>query len=329
MELIRLLKCKKINYRLRFNNKKGVSGVIFCDNEIFPIKYSIPILIYGEDRTRFRKLRAAYESMGFAPWKANQSDWIKHMRIQHIKGLKIIAEKIKKLDNPRILVLGCGWGWEIWTLRKLIDKEDALIVGLDLTRKPLIVGKLLRNKFDASNVVFAVGLSDKLPFKKKTFDVAIAIFGPLDHTERYEFAFRDISRILKNNGYFFFTVLNRFSLDWIFRNLKSPKLYFRTLKKAKEKFVRVTLPSKRRAYRLKTHYYDCFEVKKLLSKNNMKALNSWSIFSILSANFRDKRFTLLDKLRSKIELLISDKPLVRCLGRYIAVVAEKQVKNKN
>ncbi len=286
-------------------------------------------MIYGEDRTRFRKPRAAYESMGFAPWKANRSDWIKHMRIQHIKGLKIVSEKIRKMNNPRILVLGCGWGWEIWTLRKIVNRSETLIVGLDLTRKPLIVGKMLSEKFDASNVVFAVGLSDRLPFKRETFDVVIAIFGPLDHTERYEFAFRDIGRVLKNNGYFFFTVLNRFSLDWIFRNLKSPKLYIRTLKKAKDRFVRVTLPSKKRAYRLKTHYYDCFEVKRLLSKSNMRILKSWSIFSILSANFRDRRFTLLDRLRSKVEMLISDKPFVRCLGRYIAVVARKYVKNKN
>ena len=324
-ELIKLINCKVERVVLRnINGEKElrISGAIICEDETYPIKYGVPILIPRGYRGKYRKLRVAYETLGYAPWKATVSDWIKHMRILHLIGLKE-ATKLLEKNNAKILAIGCGWGWEIWTVKEL-SKDNHFYVGLDLTRKPLIMANKLRRKKHCENVIFAVALSEVLPFKSNSFDLVIAIFGPLDHTVNYDKAFREIARVLKPGGIFYFTVLNRFSFEWIIKNIKDPRLLMKTLKLSKKRFVRITLPTpKGRVYRIITHFYDKYELAKLLKSNNFKMVKTRSIFSILLANFKSKKFSRLEKILSKIETLVSDKPIIKWLGRYIEGIAIK------
>jgi ubiquinone/menaquinone biosynthesis C-methylase UbiE len=174
-----------------------------------------------------------------------------------------------------------------------------------------------------------VALTEILPIKSNSLDMVIAIFGPLDHTVNYNKAFKEIARVLKPGGVFYFTVLNRFSLEWIMKNVKSPKLMMKTLKLSRKKYVRITLPTpKGKAYRILTHFYDKFELKKLLESNNLKMVRTRCIFSILQANFKSKKFSRVDEILSKIEIMLSDKPVIRWLGRYIEGIAVKNVKKE-
>jgi len=322
-KIVELLKCDSSKVILReINAKKGVSGVIFCNDYTYPVKFSLPVLIPPKDRRKYRKLRAVYESIGVSKWRSTQSDWVRHMRVLHYKGLSELSKKLRNESSKNILFLGCGWGWEIWALERLLDKKH-FFVGLDLSRKPLLVARKIAMRKKATNIFLGIGVTDILPFKDNVFDAVIAIFGPLDHTREYVKAFKEISRVTKKGGFFYFTVLNRFALDWMMKVLLSPKLYLKTLKKAKEKFVRVTIPAPIRAYRIPTHFYDIFEVRNLLDLNGFNVVKIWGIFSLLPANFKAKKFGKLDNVLSKVELLVSDKAPFRWFGRYIAILAKK------
>ncbi|MGQ4891129.1 MAG: methyltransferase domain-containing protein [Candidatus Njordarchaeia archaeon] len=313
-----------MDIRLRnLDEFERLSGAIICDKEIYPIKFGIPILIPQSYRKKYGRLRVAYEALGYAPWRATKSDWIKHMRAAHLWGIYEAVKLLEDRTRINILSIGCGWGWEIWALMRLL-KDSAFYLGVDLSRKPLILANKIKKRVNSRNAMFAVALTEHIPLKSNSFDLITAIFGPLDHTHRYERAFMEIGRLLRPGGVFLFTVLNRFSLDWILKVVKNLKLYTRTLKKAGEKFVRITLPTpKERAYRITTHFYDVFELKKLLKWSGMKLIKSRSIFSILPANFRSEKFSMKDKILSQIELCIGDKPVIRLLGRYIEGIAIK------
>ena len=322
-KIVDLLECNSSKAILReISVNKGVSGVIFCDNNTYPVKYSLPVLIPPKDRKKYRKLRAVYEAIGVSKWRAATSDWVKHMRILHYRGLLELSKKLGDKGSKNILFLGCGWGWEIWTLEKLLDKKHFLI-GLDLSRKPLLVARKIAMRKGVTNVFLGIGVTDILPFKDRVFDAVVAIFGPLDHTKEYFRAFKEISRVTKKGGFFYFTVLNRFALDWMLKVVFSPKLYLKTLRKAGERFVRVTIPSSIRTYRVLTHFYDVLEVKSILRLNNFNVEKIWGIFSLLPANFKDAKFDKLSSILSEIELLVADKAPFRWIGRYIAFLAKK------
>ena len=328
-QLFSLLNCPEGKSRIYLHIKpnKLVSGAILCGDYTFPIKHDIPVLIPPSARNKYHKLRAAYESLEPSPWRATKSDWIKHMREIHLEGIRRVYNLLKSRKKLIVLALGCGWGWEIWAMKKIFRDNSSFFIGIDLARKPLMVANHIRNRNNYYDVLFSVGNVEALPFKDQTFDVVTAIFGALDHIKNFEKAFMEVSRILKPGGVFLFTVLNKFSLDWIFKVIKNPRLFIKTIKKSREKFVRITIPTpKGKAYRILTHFYHRWELLKLLNMNNFKLIFAKSIFSILPANFKKRKLSKMEKILSYIEKKIGSKMIIKWLGRYILAIAIKTTK---
>lgn len=307
------------------------SGMILCDSIKFYIRRGIAIFLKKEIAQNAYKLRGLYEALPPAPWKAYRNDWIRHMRMVHLKMLvETITKYVKTIGKRRqvnILSIGCGWGWEIWAITKILDNlgvKKFRLIGVDIARKPLKLAKKILKKRQDSRIEFAVAPAEKLPFKNNIFDIVTAIFGALDHSEKYVGGFKEIARVIKPGGKIVFTVLNRFAIDWFAKILGNPRLFIKTIKKAKELFTRVTIPLPQGgAVRIPTHYYIPNEVSKLLKMFCFKRIKTYGIFVILPMNFKKENFSSIDKFLSKIECRIDSIFPFYHLGRYIGVIAEK------
>ena len=199
-----------------------------------------------------------------------------------------------------------------------------VFVGIDIAYKPLRKAKRILVKYGYDDVDFTVCSVENIPFKTESFDIITGIFGALDHTKYYLKVFHEISRLLKKGGIFVFTVLNKFALDWITKVIINPRLYIKTIKKAKNVFTRVTIPLPGGGrIRIPTHYYNPLEVLNILRKVGMKPIRKYGIFSILPANFREKKFRGYHKILCKWERKLTKVFPFNILGRYLGIIAIK------
>ena len=116
---------------------------------------------------------------------------------KYIEGFQTpIAQKIIKNFNltnkSRIIDLGCGKGFLLYEIKKILPNID--IVGLDISRYAKRNGKK-----EIKNFIKIHNLETKLPFKKKYFDLAITInsFHNLK-INHLELAIKEMIRISKN-----------------------------------------------------------------------------------------------------------------------------------
>ncbi|MHA1617610.1 MAG: class I SAM-dependent methyltransferase [Candidatus Njordarchaeales archaeon] len=331
--LLDLLDCETIKLKVSKYSRvlpEIYSGVIFCDKDEYFIRRSIPILTNKKWLKKISKLRGLYEALPAAPWRALTNDWVKHMRLIHYRLLLDSVRLLESKDNLTILALGCGWGWEIWCLSRILRKLSvkARIIGTDIAFKPLrLARKILEREKEIFDIIeFCISPAEKIPFKANTFDIVLAIFGSLDHSESYPLIFQEVSRVLRQNGLFVFTVLNRFSLDWLLRVATKPRLFLKTVRKMRDPFTRITIPlPKQGSIRIPTHYYVPAEVLRLLRMAKLTPLKFYSIFSLLPMNFKAKKFNYVHRILHYLDYYGSTVPFLKFLGRYLGVIAKKVV----
>ena len=116
------------------------------------------------------------------------------------------------LENKTILDLGCGTGRDVYIAAKLAG-ENGLAIGVDMTDEQLAVAREFEEEqrtrfgFKKSNVLFHKGLIEDLAaigIGDETVDVVISncVINLSPHKEA---VFRDIYRVLKPGGEFFFS----------------------------------------------------------------------------------------------------------------------------
>ncbi|WP_423792542.1 class I SAM-dependent methyltransferase [Methanocaldococcus indicus] len=177
---------------------------------------------------------------------------------------KIMSKYIK--EDDLVLDIGCGTGRHLKYFKKAI--------GLDISLEMAKIAK----KYNP----VVVGNVEYLPFKNNSFDAVISFFGALNHCNIIR-AFKEIRRVLKNDGIFIFTLANVYDIFWIIKNLKKPKKIFSAIKKRKGEIYKVINNKK---YNVKTRFYSYKEIIKLLNKLNFKLEFSFGLSNI----FLDKFF---------------------------------------
>ena len=120
-----------------------------------------------------------------------------------------VKNDLKKLSpKSKVLDLGSGTGH----LSKFIKDQGHEVIGIDPSKEMLSLAK--RNFPD---IVFIDAISAKLPFENKTFDYVVSIevlryLNQKDVIETYE----EIFRVLKPNGFFNVTHVNKYAFDFYF-----------------------------------------------------------------------------------------------------------------
>jgi len=105
-------------------------------------------------------------------------------------------EKMRKHDSL-ILDLGCGTGAQTLILCR---KGFRRVYGLDISKGLLKIAKIKTRKFD--NAPFLINAdAATLPFKDETFDLLVCFYNVLNHVLRYDFAIKEMYRVLKKGGH--------------------------------------------------------------------------------------------------------------------------------
>lgn len=129
------------------------------------------------------------------------------------------ASLLKRLGgevaNQNVLEIGCGRGDGIKII--LNNFKAKKVTGLDLDDHMIQLAKKRLSKLSDSRVELLVGNADKLPFKDHTFD-AVFDFGIIHHVPEWKKVVKEVSRVLKPNGKFFFEEVTKQGLDrWFFK----------------------------------------------------------------------------------------------------------------
>ena len=135
------------------------------------------------------------------------------IRISYIKNNIIktlnIKNKIRPLQNVKILDIGCGGG----LLSEPMSRLGAEVTGIDASKKNISVAKLHAKKNNL-NINYVCSSPEKLKTTKK-FDVILNM-EIVEHVEDVNFFLKSCSRLLKKNGIMFVATLNKTLKSYIF-----------------------------------------------------------------------------------------------------------------
>ncbi len=140
------------------------------------------------------------------------SDWthpIALLRKENETRNPWILETIEKVlgSELKILDIGCGGGF----LTNALALAGHHAVGIDLSLNSL---KTAQKQDKTGKARFIQGNALQLPFLDNSFDVVCAM-DLLEHVEQPAQVIAEASRVLKENGLFFFHTFNRNWLSWL------------------------------------------------------------------------------------------------------------------
>lgn len=179
----------------------------------------------------------------------NKNKDIEYMRIIE---QEILNNEVKK--NYLILDIGCGTGEQLNYLR------NYNILGLDIS---LEMAKKAKNK---TGKFLFVGNAEYLPFKNKSFNCVISLFGALNHVQINR-VFKEVRRVLTKNGVFIFSIANVYNLGWIIGSLKKRGL-IKTKRAIKHKKGDIVKYIDGKKIRVNTKFYSIKDIENILKKYN-------------------------------------------------------------
>lgn len=152
-----------------------------------------------------------YEQLGDR-WYTAHDDPVALLRKESATKVPWVLEKIDRYSprtSLRVLDVGCGAGFLSNALARSSPGGRSLEVhGLDISNDSLRVAKVHDS---TSSVLYVNGDAYKLPFTNESFDVVTSM-DFLEHVDDPEQVIREVSRVLKPHGLFFFHTFNR---NWL------------------------------------------------------------------------------------------------------------------
>ena len=148
-----------------------------------------------------------YEYLG-ERWYTAQDDPVALLRAENKLILPWVTSKIKE-HHPHastILDVGCGGG----LLSNELAKQGFLVTGIDISPDSLCIAEAFD---ETQSVKYQVADAFKLPFEDESFDV-ITSMDFLEHVESPAQVIKEISRVLRPRGLFFFHTFNRNFISW-------------------------------------------------------------------------------------------------------------------
>lgn len=145
-----------------------------------------------------------YNTLG-ERWYTAYDDPVALLRQESKTKVPWILQKIEKhfanKKDLKILDVGCGAGF----LSNRLSEEAYEVHGIDVSEESLYIAK----KYDSTGKVkYQEADAYKLPYADGEFDVVTAM-DFLEHVERPEDVVKEISRVVKPGGLFFFHTFNR------------------------------------------------------------------------------------------------------------------------
>ncbi|MES2527223.1 MAG: bifunctional 2-polyprenyl-6-hydroxyphenol methylase/3-demethylubiquinol 3-O-methyltransferase UbiG [Bdellovibrionota bacterium] len=146
-----------------------------------------------------------YETLG-ERWYEAWDDPVALLRAESKIKHQWILERIE--GKAEVLDVGCGAGF---LANEFADKGFA-VTGVDLSGESL---KVAQNYDKTGSVKYLEADALHLPFPDQSFDV-VTCMDFLEHVENPEKYIKEISRVLRPQGLFFFHTFNRNPISWLF-----------------------------------------------------------------------------------------------------------------
>lgn len=136
-------------------------------------------------------------------WYRAYDDPVALLRAEHRVKFPWILERIRDegIRDARVLDVGCGGGF----LSNALARHGFAVTGIDLSEESL---KVAQGHDETKTVSYQVADAYALPFPDESFDVVTAM-DFLEHVEEPEKVIRELSRVLRPHGLFFFHTFNR------------------------------------------------------------------------------------------------------------------------
>ncbi len=112
-------------------------------------------------------------------------------------------ELLGNVEGLKMLDVGCGEGI---TSRMLVDR-GAKVTGIDLSKKMIELAKQYETPESLDIQYILTSGSDLRQFDDATFDAAVSTMSMMDMAD-YENCVKEISRVIKPNGFFQFSILH-------------------------------------------------------------------------------------------------------------------------
>ncbi len=223
------------------------------------------------------------------------------------------VEKTVLLDSLQpgmILDIGCGTGEQ----SLFLAKKGYRVLGIDISKE--MIKKASDRTKEAgieNNLSLVLASAEALPFRNKSFDGLISIFGVFNHIPRANYAFQEAHRVLKKGGRAVFTVVNRWNLTW----------WINALLRGKGNWLLSSLKSKEYIVNgLWTYYFSKNELKNMLGRMGFKVRIGCMLLLIYPFNTKDLLF--YENLFVRFEDRVRWSNPFNSLGYYLIVRLEKQ-----
>ena len=133
---------------------------------------------------------------------------ISYIKENIIESLKL-KNKIKPLENIKVLDIGCGGG----LLSEPISRLGAQVLGIDASNKNINVAKLHAKKNNLK-IEYLCASPENLKTNSE-FDVILNM-EIIEHVENVEYFLKSCSKLLKKNGIMFVATLNKTLKSYLF-----------------------------------------------------------------------------------------------------------------
>ncbi len=128
---------------------------------------------------------------------------------------------LDSLQPGMILDIGCGTGEQ----SLFLAKKGYRVLGMDISKEIIkSAGDRIKEAELKDKVSFIIASAEALPFRDKSFDGLISIFGVFSHVPKASHAFQEMHRVLKNGSRAVITVVNRWNLTWWIKALFSGRM---------------------------------------------------------------------------------------------------------
>ncbi len=216
---------------------------------------------------------------------------------------------LESLKTGMILDIGCGTGEQ----SLFLAKRGYHVVGVDISRKMLTkANESAKDALLKDRLSLVIASAEALPFRDKSFDGLISIFGVFNHIPGEDHAFQETHRVLRSGGRAVLTVVNRWNLTW----------WINALLKCKIRWLISSMRSKEYIVNgLWTYYFSRNDLKNILTSMGYK-VNIGSLLLFIYP-FTTGNLIFYEKLFIVFEDAVRWKSPFNGLGYYLLVRLEK------
>lgn len=149
--------------------------------------------------TIVRNNLALYDEVA-AQWWSDDVRWIRVLK-NMVPGRLAYFDQHVDWRGKAVLDLGCAGGF----MAEALDDRGAHVTGIDPAAEAIAAARAHAADRD---IRYQVGVGEALPYADESFDVVVCV-DVLEHVRDLSRVIREVARVLKPSGRFFFDTINR------------------------------------------------------------------------------------------------------------------------